>query len=138
HATAAAWASHFSSCAVLTIDGVGDGLSSTISMFADGRLHRVAESFAQDSLGIFFEHVTNLLNMRELEDEGKVMALADYAAPVPDAENPLLTLFTVRDGVLTANIPGHAMMAHLRSVQWSFPNEQFAYIAQRTVEDVCV
>jgi carbamoyltransferase len=138
HAAAAAWASGFASCAVLTIDGVGDGLSSTVSSFSDGRLRRLAASRARDSLGIFFEHVTNLLNMRELEDEGKVMALADYAAPVPDAENPLLTLFTVRDGVLTAKIPGHAMMAHLRSVQWSFPNEQFAYIAQRTVEDVCV
>ena len=42
------------------------------------------------SLGVFFEHVTNLLNMRELEDEGKVMALADYASPIADAQNPLL------------------------------------------------
>ena len=41
---------------------------------------------------MFFEHVTNLLNMRELEDEGKVMALADYAAPIADADNPLLAL----------------------------------------------
>ena len=90
HAAAAAWASGFSSCAVLTIDGVGDGVSATISSFTDGRLRRVAESSARDSLGIFFEHVTNLLNMRELEDEGKVMALADYAAPVPDEDNPLL------------------------------------------------
>jgi carbamoyltransferase len=82
--------------------------------------------------------MTNLLNMRELQDEGKVMALADYAVPVPDEENPLLTLFTVRDGRVTAAIPGHAMMSYLRSVQWTYPNEQFAYMAQRTVEEVCV
>jgi carbamoyltransferase len=138
HATAAAWASGFSSCAVLTIDGVGDGLSSTISTFADGRLRRVAESSAQNSLGIFFEHVTNLLNMRELEDEGKVMALADYAAPVPDDRNPLLSLFKVRDGRVTASIPGHAMMPRLRDILWQFPTEQFAYMAQRTVEAVAV
>jgi carbamoyltransferase len=72
---------------VLTIDGLGDGLSATISRFADGRLERVAASSARDSIGVFFEHVTNLLNMRELEDEGKVMALADYAAPIADADN---------------------------------------------------
>jgi carbamoyltransferase len=138
HATAAAWASGFPSCAVLTIDGVGDGLSSTISAFADGCLRRVAESSAQDSLGIFFEHVTNLLNMRELEDEGKVMALADYAAPVPDDRNPLLSLFSVRDGRVTASIPGHAMMPYLRAILWRYPSEQFAYMAQRTVEEVVV
>ena len=60
-----------------------------ISAFRDGRLQRVAASPARHSLGVFFEHVTNLLNMRELEDEGKVMALADYAAPIADEENPL-------------------------------------------------
>jgi carbamoyltransferase len=138
HARAAAWASGYSRCAVLTIDGVGDGLSSTISVFADGSLTRVAASPACDSLGVFFEHVTNLLNMRELEDEGKVMALADYAAPVPDDLNPLLSMFTVRDGRLNATLPGHRMMGHLRSVLWQWPNEQFAYMAQRTVEEVCV
>jgi carbamoyltransferase len=138
HAAAAAWASGYPSCAVLTIDGVGDGVSATISTFENGRLSRVAESSARHSVGIFFEHVTNLLNMRELEDEGKVMAVADYAAPVPDEENPLLALFSVRDGRVTTRVPGHAMMAHLRSVQWCYPNEQFAYMAQRTIEDVCV
>jgi carbamoyltransferase len=138
HATAAAWTSGFPSCAVLTIDGVGDGLSSTISSFEGGRLRRLAESSAQNSLGIFFEHVTNLLNMRELEDEGKVMALADYAAPVPDDRNPLLSLFTVRDGRVQAKVPGHAMMSLLRPVLWRFPSEQFAFMAQRTVEEVCV
>jgi carbamoyltransferase len=137
HAAAAAWASGYASCAVLTIDGVGDGLSSTISVLAGGTLTRVAESSARHSLGIFFEHVTNLLNMRELEDEGKVMALAAYAAPVPDHRNPLLSLFDVRNGCVTTSVPGHAMMAHLRSVQWRYPNEQLAQMAQRTVEVVC-
>ena len=138
HASAAAWASGFPSCAVLTIDGVGDGLSSTVSRFADGRLTRIAESSAQDSLGIFFEHVTNLLNMRELEDEGKVMALADYAAPIPDERNPLLSIFAIRDGRVVSRVPGHAMLPSLRAVLWKFPSEQFAYMAQRTVESVCV
>jgi carbamoyltransferase len=138
HAAGAAWASGFTSCAVLTIDGVGDGLSSTLSLFENARLRRIAASRARDSLGIFFEHVTNLLNMRELEDEGKVMALADYAAPVPDQDNPLLTLFTVRDGRVTARVAGHGMMSYLRAIQWTYPNEQFAYMAQRTVEEVCV
>ena len=134
HAAAAAWASGFASCAVVTIDGLGDGVSATISRFADGTLHRVATSPARSSLGVFFEHVTSLLNMRELEDEGKVMALADYAAPIADADNPLMEWVQVRDGVIETKKAGHAMRTPLARVHWRFPNEQFAYLAQRVVE----
>jgi carbamoyltransferase len=134
HAAAAAWASGFASCAVVTIDGLGDGVSATISRFADGTLHRVTASPARSSLGVFFEHVTSLLNMRELEDEGKVMALADYAAPIADADNPLMEWVRVRDGVIETKKPGHAMRSPLARVHWRFPNEQFAYLAQRVVE----
>ncbi|HTU99743.1 MAG TPA: carbamoyltransferase N-terminal domain-containing protein, partial [Luteitalea sp.] len=109
HAAGAAWASGFDRCAVVTIDGLGDGLSSTISRFRDGRLERVAASPAHASLGVFFEHVTSLLNMRELEDEGKVMALADYAAPIDDVDNPLLALIDVQDGVIRTAGRGPAL-----------------------------
>jgi carbamoyltransferase len=138
HAAAAAWASGFEKCAVVTIDGLGDGLSATISSFADGGLTRRAASSARNSVGVFFEHVTNLLNMRELEDEGKVMALADYAAPIADADNPILPWLRVRDGIIETEWPGHAFRRPLASVHWRFPNEQFAYLAQRTVEHVAV
>jgi carbamoyltransferase len=138
HAAAAAWASGFDRCAVLTIDGLGDGLSATISRFEGGRLQRIAASPARHSLGVFFEHVTNLLNMRELEDEGKVMALADYAAPIGDEQNALLALLRVEDGVIRTVRPGHALRRTLARVHWRYPNEQFAYLAQRAVEHVCV
>jgi carbamoyltransferase len=134
HAAAAAWAANFAPCAVLTIDGVGDGLSSTISSFRDGRLQRVAASPARSSLGVFFEHVTNLLNMRELEDEGKVMALADYAAPIADQDNPLLPWVRVQDGVIETRSAGHSLGRELARIHWRFPNEQFAYLAQRVIE----
>jgi carbamoyltransferase len=138
HATAAAWASGFAPCAVLTIDGLGDGISATISAFRDGRLQRVAVSPARSSLGVFFEHVTSLLNMRELEDEGKVMALADYAAPIADQENPLLRLVRVRDGIIETARPGHRLRRALARIHWRYSNEQFAYLAQRVVEHTCV
>jgi carbamoyltransferase len=138
HAAGAAWASGFDACAVLTIDGVGDGLSSTVSSFRDGRLTRVAASPARESLGVFFEHVTHLLNMRELEDEGKVMALADYGSPIADEANPLLGLVRVRDGVIQTARPGHALLRPLARIHWRYPNEQFAFLAQRAVERTVV
>ena len=138
HAAAAAWAAGNAPLAVLTIDGVGDGISSTISTFRDGQLGRVAASSARCSLGVFFEHVTSLLNMRELEDEGKVMALADYAAPIADEDNPLLDWIHVRDGVLSTTLPGHSSRRALAKIHWRYPNEQFAYLAQRVVERTCM
>lgn len=137
HAAPAAWASQLAPCAVVTIDGLGDGLSATISAFRDGRLQRVAASPSRHSLGVFFEHVTNLLNMRELEDEGKVMALADYASPIPDEDNPLLRCITVQDGVIRTVRPGHALKPVLARIQWHYANEQFAFMAQRAVERTC-
>ena len=107
-------------------------------MFRDGRLERVAASTARCSLGVFFEHVTNLLNMRELEDEGKVMALADYAAPIADEDNPLLSWIRVRDGVIETTRAGHRLRRALARIHWRYPNEQFAYLAQRVVEQTCV
>src|SRR5436190_903866 len=125
HAATAAEGSGFDTCAVVTIDGVGDGLSATVSTFESGRLTRLADTPARHSPGVFFEHITNLLNMRELEDEGKVMALADYASPVPDAENPLLDILRV-DGLRFQLTPtGPALLRRLREVLWWFPNEQF-------------
>jgi carbamoyltransferase len=138
HALGAAYGSGLPSAVVLTIDGLGDGLSATTSLFREGRLSPLRQSPAAHSLGVFFEHVTMLLNMRELEDEGKVMALAEYASPVADADNPLLSLVTVEDGRIRCAATGAALERRLRRIHWSAPNEQFAYMAQKTVERVCV
>jgi carbamoyltransferase len=138
HAVAAAQASGFDRCLVITVDGVGDGLASTVSTFVNGRLERIGETPARHSPGVFFEHVTNLLNMRELEDEGKVMALADYASPVADSANPLMDLIDVSDLRFVTAAPGHALHSRLRDVLWYYPNEQFAFMAQRALERACV
>jgi carbamoyltransferase len=138
HAIAAAAGSRFDRCAVVTIDGVGDGLCSTVSRWEAGALTRMAATPARHSPGIFFEHVTNLLNMRELEDEGKVMALADYASPVPDGANPLRPLLTVNGLQFTLAEPGHALLPRLRRLLWYYPNEQFAGMAQSVLEQACV
>lgn len=137
HAAAAAAASGFDSCVVVTMDGVGDGKSATVSRYKAGRLEPLRVTPARHSAGVFFEHVTHLLNMRELEDEGKVMALADYASPVPDDRNPLRQLLFAEDGCFRTARPGHALRAPLRRVHWGVPNEQFAYMAQRALEDAC-
>lgn len=134
HATAAAFCSGFKSALALTIDGIGDGLSGSVSVFESGTLRRIATISGKTSLGIFFEHVTNLLNMRELEDEGKVMALANFAFPVPDSANPLMDFFEVDGLTLRAKYGSVRMYRELQRVLWRYPSEQFAAMAQRVLE----
>lgn len=134
HAATAAFCSGFERGLVITLDGLGDGLSGSISKYEDGKLERTVSISARHSLGIFFEHVTNLMNMRELEDEGKVMALANYAYPVDDSENPIMHLIQVEGLDVRCRYSSLGMYEALRQILWRYPSEQFAYMAQRTLE----
>ena len=53
HAWGAAHVTGRESATVLTVDGVGDGLSATASLFRNGRLQRLASSSAVHSVGVF-------------------------------------------------------------------------------------
>jgi carbamoyltransferase len=134
HVASAAFCSGFDKCLVITLDGLGDGVSGTINTFQNKILKNISTISAKDSFGIFFEHVTNLMNMRELEDEGKVMALADYAYPIKDEENPLLDFFSVDNLKIKAKYSSLKMYKELKRFLWRYPSEQFANMAQKTLE----
>ncbi|MFH1386600.1 MAG: carbamoyltransferase C-terminal domain-containing protein [bacterium] len=129
---ATCFCSGFNKGLALSIDGVGDGLSASVNRFSHGKIERLEAIGAKDSLGIFFEHVTNLLNMRELEDEGKVMALADFAYDLN--ANPMLELFTVEGMKIKAAVPTSKMKSILEKILWATPAEQFARMAQDALE----
>lgn len=134
HAVGASFCSGFNKSLVITIDGVGDGLSGTVNIYNNGEIERLSEILAKDSLGMFFEQVTNLLNMRELEDEGKVMALSDFAYPVPDEKNKLLNLFEVKGLTIKSNMNTANRYKFLNELLWNTPREEFSYMAQKTLE----
>ncbi|MBA4421783.1 MAG: hypothetical protein C0390_01630 [Syntrophus sp. (in: bacteria)] len=134
HASAAAACCGFPEALVLTLDGVGDGLCGSLWILRDGALTPFCALPAHTSLGIFFEYVTNLMNMRELEDEGKVMALANYAYPIPDGENPLMDIIGTQGIEIVSPYSSTQMFRRLKEVLWRFPSEQFAYMAQRVIE----
>lgn len=138
HASATAMCSGFPEALVLTLDGVGDGLCGSIWTWKGGELARLAALPAGRSLGIFFEHVTNLMNMRELEDEGKVMALANFAYPIPDTENPMLEIIGVKGLDIVSRYNATEMFRELKAILWRYPSEQFAFMAQRVLEKSAV
>ncbi|MBU2622304.1 MAG: hypothetical protein KKD92_08310 [Proteobacteria bacterium] len=134
HANAAARCSGFDECLVITLDGLGDGLSGSIWKFKNGKLSPAGGISAKVSMGVFFEHVTNLLNMRELEDEGKVMAFANYAYPVDDSVNPLLNIIKCDGLSFVSDYSSTGMFKEMKRIFWRYPPEQFACMAQRVVE----
>lgn len=65
---------------VITIDGAGDGVSSTVSVASPDGIRRIAETGGGDSLGIMYQEVTHYLGMKPHEHEYKVMGLAPYCS----------------------------------------------------------
>ena len=93
------------------------------------------------SLGLFFEHVTNELQMRPLEDEGKVMALATYAAEIPLEANVFLRWFALTTDarglpVLRCSIPPTQMARAVARIVWCTPREAVSRMAQQTLEQL--
>jgi carbamoyltransferase len=67
---------------VLTADGSGDGLSSTVNLASGGVIDRIAFSSYYDSLGnAFYTEITRYLGLKPWDHENKVMGLAPYGKP---------------------------------------------------------
>ncbi len=134
HAACAALTSGFKKSLVVTLDGLGDGHCGSVSVFENGNLDRKISIPARNSIGILYEQVTNLVGMRELEDEGKVMAMACYSFPFPFEENRLKDFFKVVGTEMMARYGPAKQYDMLRRLAWQMPREQFAYMAQQLLE----
>ena len=64
---------------IFTMDGEGDGLSSTVSIYNNFKLETISTNPVEVSIGYFFTEITKLLGMIPNEHEFKVMGLAPYA-----------------------------------------------------------
>ncbi|MBI2056318.1 MAG: hypothetical protein HYT37_02970 [Candidatus Sungbacteria bacterium] len=103
HAASAFRLSGFSEACVVTLDGVGDGLCGTIYKgSADGTMELLRSSAAKDSLGHFYQAVTEALGFVPVDGEYKTMGLAAFADP--HGENPFRDIVRVEDGVMRSNI----------------------------------
>lgn len=81
HAAGAAVLSGFDSALCLTADGMGDGLSLTVSRYRKGTApERLWCIPARDSFGLFFEALTEAFGFVPCRDEGKLTGLAAYGS----------------------------------------------------------
>jgi carbamoyltransferase len=88
--------------AILTCDGKGDGLAATIYRGdPDGRMTYLRGSQAADSVGMFYQAVTEALGFVPVDGEYKTMGLAAFGQ-VNGRANPFEGIVSVRDGTLTS------------------------------------
>jgi len=136
HAATAAFTSPFQRSLVITTDGLGDGVSATASTFENGKLTRHIRIGAKDSLGIFYEQATNIIGMREMEDEGKLMAMADYSYPFDFDQNILKEFFSASGTIIKAGYGPLKQFDMLQRIAWQTPREQFSYYVQQLSENI--
>jgi len=142
-ASAALWPEWREDALIVTLDGIGDGASGSVwrRNLTDGALTPLLRLPGSASLGLFFEHITEVLQMRPLEDEGKVMALAAFAAAPRDAEDPFADWFRLHPADqdhplprITCRISPVAMRRAVERVVWRYPREQVCRAAQGLLE----
>jgi carbamoyltransferase len=81
HAASAYFTSGWDECLVVVIDGMGEAQSVTVYHARDGRLDRLAQIPAHDSIGVLYSLVTLHLGFDFNADEYKIMGLAPYGDP---------------------------------------------------------
>jgi carbamoyltransferase len=83
---------------VVVMDGVGEGVSTSLWLGQRGRLRLLQKWNTEASLGWFYGNATEAMGWRHGSDEWKVMGLAPYGVPSPGALRGFYPEF--RDGLL--------------------------------------
>lgn len=81
HAACAFYLSPFEEAAILTVDGVGEGVTTTISKGSGSEITRLRALPYPQSLGLLYGALTAYLGFEVNEGEYKVMGLAAYGKP---------------------------------------------------------
>jgi carbamoyltransferase len=89
---------------VVTLDGKGDEVSGTVYLGSpDGKLLLKRATPAEDSLGSFYQAITEALGFVPVDGEYKTMGLA--ALGKPGLVNPFNDIVMVQDGMTKSRIP---------------------------------
>ncbi len=81
HAASAYFTSGWDQCLAIVVDGMGETQSATVYRARGGKLEKIHEISANDSIGILYSLVTLHLGFDFNSDEYKIMGLAPYGDP---------------------------------------------------------
>lgn len=126
---------------VITLDGEGDSLCSTIWTVRGGEWRKVAQTSGGNSIATFYGLITHFLGMKMNEHEYKVMGLAPYVSQLEmEKVYPFFKdLFWVDDNlVIHSKYPSGSYLYYFDKVLQHFRFDGIAAAAQKLVEDLTV
>jgi carbamoyltransferase len=82
HIASAFYPSGFSDAVGLSIDGFGDFCSLAIANCKNNKIKIIDKIYFPDSLGVFYEAMTQLMGFEKYGEEYKVMGLSSYGKPI--------------------------------------------------------
>lgn len=78
HAASSFFCSPFKEAAILSIDGIGEIATTLLAYGSGNEIKKIKEFHYPNSLGFFYEEITQFLGFQRNHDEYKVMGLAAY------------------------------------------------------------
>lgn len=82
HISSVYYASNFDESLCISVDGFGDFVSVAVAKCIKNKIQIIDKVFFPDSLGIFYEMMTQALGFKNYGDEYKIMGLASYGKPI--------------------------------------------------------
>lgn len=95
HAASSYYASSFQEARILVVDGSGENISTSIWKGKDKNIIPIKKEYIPNSLGWFYQTITEYLGFTPNSHEGKVMALAAYGRQNSDIEKKLEQLLQI-------------------------------------------
>lgn len=137
HAYSAYFTSGFDGGLVISMDGQGFGLSSTISVAIGSNIHKIQQTLLPNSLGQFYSLVTIVCGFKPNRHEGKITGLSANGLPIAELQSFVENLITFADGKIMANaIYGHYFKA--RKLLKKYGKENLSYAFQKQLENIVV
>jgi carbamoyltransferase len=126
---------------IFTLDGEGDGLSSSVNVLENKNIKTISQSNKNHSLGYLYQEVTAHLGMKPGEHEFKVMGLAPYAKKeYCEKITPIFEkiLYLNKDGQFESKIPMPIVRHYLRDSLYPHRFDNVAGAIQKFTEDITI
>ena len=99
HAASSFYSSGFKQSAILTVDGVGDGVCIALWKGTDQGLEKINTTYHPNSLGKFYESFVGFIGLERGEGSYKMMGLAPYGEHNEEIWNKINPLIKIKNGL---------------------------------------
>lgn len=137
HASSAYYSSGFRDATVVSLDGGGDGSSSSIYAVRNGEFTKLHEGSSLNSIGNFYSYVTHICGFVTHKHEGKITGLAAFGEP--RHLDMLRGMVGIREGRIINKLKlfGRNAIEHLeRTLPPDFSHADLAASIQQLCEEI--